>query len=645
MQSEKEWGIYVYFAADVPSPAMGRAAQLNLLKLAEVGSNDKIGITALIDLPDVDTQLYVIPEQTQDGEEWLVSASASVSNVDSANTDTIREFFQWSVAHCPAKKIAFVFWGHGYAIDDFDPRLDPLPPATQEEESAEEDELGRDLGSESGEGPSATEISADRFARSRNLPLKLLFDASHNSVLNNDQVADVIRKCRRSLPKGNDLVILGLDCCNMAMAEVMCEMEGCAQIAVAAETGMPFQSWISQSMLQKFLAYAPSDPRDFAVGAVQDFIQTFDGKSSAYVALSACDLTLCSKLEAAAARLAKALIEAARDSTKRAAIFRSRDDSVSFDPDGLIDFDCFCGFLSEDLPGTPVAAACADVRQVLQGFVIIHKFAPNLPDRKISLSTGLSIWFPPWIEDPAVEIPQKEQSIKYFLKGYQRTKFAGATNWNEFLSSLLVTTHGSENMEAVMAESSQSGNDQLGRVGAILGRDATVRGRDATVRGRDATVRGRDAQIRGRVTGNAGQGDETDGQGVSGICPSREAGVVIRAFVDAYGPVGDTELSVNVKWPAASIGYAPSVGDTGQEKMTAANPRITRFSSPSTLLVRRVSPLLSGNAGGRVRDGSAANGQQTAAKKSAAKKSAAKKAAAKKAAAKKAAAKKAAANR
>jgi hypothetical protein len=31
---------------------------------------------------------------------------------------------------------------------------------------------------------------------------------------------------------------------------------------------------------------------------------------------------------------------------------------------------------------------------------------------------------------------------------------------------------------------------------------------------------------------------------------SRESGVVVRATVESYGPVGETELQVNIKWPA-----------------------------------------------------------------------------------------------
>lgn len=443
MPNPKEWGIYVYFAADVPSPAMRRGAKLNLLKLADIGSNDRVGITALMDQPDQDTQLYVIPPQPEGKDEWLVHPSQSVPNVNTASTDTIRDFFEWSVANCPAKKIAFVFWGHGYAIDDFDPRLEPTgvsPAPVQAAQFVENGHMERGDDSPSDEGFFVAEASADQFAGSRDFPLKLIFDSSYNAVLNNDQVGESVRACRNSLPEGSSLTILGFDCCNMAMAEVLCEMQDCADIAVAAETGLPFRSWISENVLEKFLTDAPRSPEVFAQTAIEDFVQSFAYQSSIFVALSACNLALCNDLEAAAKRLAAALTEAAGNDANRGAIFKARNDCVCFDPDGFIDFDCFCGFLSEDLAGTAVAEASLLVRKVLKRFVIASAFAPNFPDRRISLSTGLSIWFPSWIQNPAVQFPQKEQSIEYFWNGYHRTRFARATGWARFLLRLIDET-------------------------------------------------------------------------------------------------------------------------------------------------------------------------------------------------------------
>lgn len=441
MQNLKDWGIYVYYAADVPSPTMRRAARLNLLKLADVGSNDKVGITAMLDVTGEDTQFYLIPAQPQGKEEWLVNPVRSEPNVNSASTETIETFFEWSVQNCPARNIALVFYGHGYAIDDFDPRLESsetFGAPAEESEIPQDDELEREFESDPDDAPSAAAISADRFARSRSLPLKLLFDSSHNQVLNNDQVADTIRACRKRLSRDSDLAVLGFDCCNMAMAEVLCEMKGCAEVAVAAETGLPFQSWVSQRMLQDVLSSVPRDASGFATIAVERFIQSFAAMSSPCVALSACNLALCAQLEAAVERLAEALTQALEDAGSRAAIFRSRDDCVCFDPDGFIDLDCFCGFLSQDLAGTAVAKQAVLVRKALRKFVIASRFAPNFPDRRISLSAGLSIWFPPWIQNPAVEIPQKEGSIAYFENGYHRTLFARATGWDRFLSRLLM---------------------------------------------------------------------------------------------------------------------------------------------------------------------------------------------------------------
>jgi hypothetical protein len=64
-----------------------------------------------------------------------------------------------------------------------------------------------------------------------------------------------------------------------------------------------------------------------------------------------------------------------------------------------------------------------------------------------------------------------------------------------------------------------------------------------------------------------GRGDDQDDSGIgggnsgenSGQYSSRKAGVVIRAFVEHIGLVGDTELTVNVKWPASTF-CVPSCG-------------------------------------------------------------------------------------
>jgi hypothetical protein len=443
----KDWGVYVYYAADVPSAAMRSAAKRCLQELADVGSNDKVGITALIDLTDAPTRWFVMPPQNKGGSQRRPKPVREESNINSASTAAIREFFDWSVKSCPAKKIALVFWGHGYAIDDFDPRLPNGPIQSHAPEfrfpGDKDPELGS-LATSQDENP-ATNIRANYFAQSRQMPLKLLFDSTHDAVLNNDQVADVIRDCNQKLPRTKKLAVLGFDCCNMAMAEVLCEMEGCAQLSVAAETALPFTSWVSENMLRRLLHSSPPDPKTFATTAVQGFIESFAHNRSIFVALSASDLTLCKDLESAVKSLATELMKVVGDPAGRAAIFKSRNDCPSYDPDGFLDFDCFCGYLEQDMPGTPVSEACALVRRALKSFVIASAFSPDRPDLRISLSRGLSIWFPPWIENPAVVIPQKEQSIQYLYEGYRRTRFARNTGWDKFLLKLVNETHGRGN--------------------------------------------------------------------------------------------------------------------------------------------------------------------------------------------------------
>ena len=361
------------------------------------------------------------------------------ANLDSASADTIFDFFAWSFRNCPAKQIALVFWGHGYAIDDFDPRIETINQSTDSDPHGDEEDCGQS--------------NANIFTQTRDCPLKFIFDSTHNSVLNNDEVADVIRRCNTILPGDRKVDVLGFDCCNMAMAEVLCEMADCADYAVAAETGLPFQAWISPKILQRFLTGKLPGPQEFAKAAVTQFIDSFADQTTQYVQLSACNLNRCDDLEAAMKELSAALSDSVDDPWCRAAVYRACNDGVCFDPDGFIDLYCFCGLLtiymsSATLPNPAqspsVVSAAKDVQRVLHSskdpFILESKFAPNLPDRRISLSKGVAIWFPSWIQDPTVEFIQKEQSKEYFFSGYQRTRFATATGWNMFLLKLFNLT-------------------------------------------------------------------------------------------------------------------------------------------------------------------------------------------------------------
>ena len=51
----------------------------------------------------------------------------------------------------------------------------------------------------------------------------------------------------------------------------------------------------------------------------------------------------------------------------------------------------------------------------------------------------------------------------------------------------------------------------------------------------------------------AGSGKPSGGNVVTTVCSSHQGSVIIRATVEHVGVVGDTEMTVNVKWPASSF--------------------------------------------------------------------------------------------
>lgn len=431
MPVTKEWGIYVYFAADVKSLPMQKGAWRTLETLASVGSNPSVGITVLMDLPDRDTDFYLLPERPTDPciKRWPILPDRFLPNVDSASIDTIYEFLEWSRRNCPAKNIALIFWGHGYALDDFDPRIQGSGSYTVMDE--DDDSMGRSSGR-----------NAKSFPGKRGQELKLLYDSTHNSVLNNRDFVEALRGYSTRFRDGKAVQILGLDCCNMAMAEVLCELQDCTEYAIAAETGLPFQSWLSGPVLQQFLAAPHLNAEAFAKHAVNDFIGSLGGSANEYFGLTACNLKVFKDLEGAMKELASALYRAIDEPDNRAKISEAWLSDVSFVVDGLIDLYSFSKFLRQLMPGTPVDCSARGVQKAVKDVVVLSRTAPNLSGRRISLSKGLSFWFPPWIQHPSVDYFQVGQSKDYLRHGYPETRFAQATGWDKFLRKLLFLTQG-----------------------------------------------------------------------------------------------------------------------------------------------------------------------------------------------------------
>jgi len=431
----KEWAVLVYMAADVSAPGMHRAAQRSLLQMADMGSTDQVYVAAQIDsAADHFTRRYIFPPKPADTDSWVVLPKESIPDTNSADPLTILKFFAWGISECPAKNIMLVFWAHGFGLDDYQPTgvwpiAFPAPGPTATTFSFFPTDGAKEIS-----------IPAKNFVEPLdNNTFRAIVDEHFHKVLDNNQIGDVVRGCREMLGEGNgDLAILGMDCCEMAMAEVWCEMTGGAQIGIASQAGIPYSSWPYDLLLAKLQAEPEAAPDTVAHMMVDSYAEFYNSrKKPAYVTLSACNLNLCIELEAAVKPLAEALAAVSGDVKARKGIFSARNSSPSFDPDGYIDLDCFCAFLSEDVPDDRVRQACGPVRHVLKKFVIDSVFSPQDPDRMISLSKGVSVWFPPWIEDPLVGEDQKKQSEAYLWHGYGGTQFAEKTGWDVFLKNMV----------------------------------------------------------------------------------------------------------------------------------------------------------------------------------------------------------------
>jgi hypothetical protein len=424
MPATKTWGIYVYYAADVLSAEMQAAARTSLVSLASAGSNEDVGITAMIDLPKLDTAYYILPEQPTGQTTWDVYPDRFLPNVNSASLQTIADFLQWSSDNCPAENIALVFWGHAYALDDYDP--------TQGQ--------GAGTGDDSGKGR-AGQRSAAGFPGRRGQELSLLYDSSHDAVLNNRDFGGVLRSYNVSLAPKKKIQVLALDCCNMAMVEVLSELQDYAEFSVAAESMLPYRSWLTQQVLEQFLHAGNISPQDFAKAGVNMFIDSYMPSQDPYLALSVCNLARCQRLEEDMKELTGILIEAIDEPENREAIDRAWLRDVSFLADGLIDLGRFCEYLQQGMREVPgLYSAAGKVREAVKKVVPYNRYAPDDKNLKISLATGLTVWFPPWIRFPAVRYPQIELSKNYLTNGYPQTRFAQATSWDRFLYKLFDLT-------------------------------------------------------------------------------------------------------------------------------------------------------------------------------------------------------------
>lgn len=429
----KDWALYVYFSADVPEAGSRAGAIRHLVQMAAVGSSQSVYVAAQMNLPGKVTRRYILPEVPAGSGPLEISPTVSGT---SFNLRSLTDFIKWSADACPAEKTLLVLWGHGFGIDDFSPP--GLHPRTN------------------GQGIRALEMvtpgirtttTADSIAQSAGPPpgpvspgvmhpLSLLPQFSFGTNPTNAQVAASIEAAFPSLPGGRKPAILGMAACEMAMAEAWCELADCAEIGLASQTPVAYQDWPMGPILKGLEAHPEADAKTAAKMITEAFVESYASEKDNYVAISTVELSLIDRLKTAIKPLAPALTEAVSKPGGMANIFEARNHSPIYDPDGFIDLRCFCEFLKITLPQPDVSAACDQAIEALKEFVVDANYSPKDPTIKLSQSTGLSVWFPSWIQFPSVKMMEKKRSIAYLSKGYPETTFAQSTGWNHFLVAI-----------------------------------------------------------------------------------------------------------------------------------------------------------------------------------------------------------------
>jgi hypothetical protein len=523
----KEWALLVYMCADVPEPAMHRSSHANLLQMADIGSSDDVAVVAQLANPSPWTYRYIFPARPAGSGPSTIKPVHALPSVNSGVPGSILDFFAWATAACPAKNTMLVLWGHGFGIDYYS----PWPQSSN------------------------TPVAVHKEALFAFGP-----DYKYKTALDNSQIGDAFRACAKMLPPEQKLAIVGFDGCVMAMAEVWSEMRDTNALGVASQAALPYASWPYDGFLERLLHQPAAKPAEVAGMLTKAFLEFYGGHPTQYVTVSVCDPALIQKFEDAVKPLAQALAAASADPKARQNIFEARRYCPGYDEQGFIDFGTFCRYLKITMPDSPVSAACDPALRALKDFVIESGYSPPKPNMTIALSSGLSVWLPPWIQDPDAYAIEKSRAEPYLINGYPKLQFPLNTGWDKFLISF---------RDQAWAEIGEGGNRTGSQPSQAQARHRVHNGGnnmshkgmgDREMGDREMGDREMgDREMGDREMGDREMGDRemgaggTNAQRVFSTVSSGAAGIVLRATVESFGPAGDAELHLIVKWPAASL--------------------------------------------------------------------------------------------
>ena len=441
----------VYMAADMPGKGFAGGAHKTLTELHETGSTGEVNVIAQADLRGLGTRRYFFrkPTDSQSGD-YAESVVESLPDSNCSTRRSLVEFMEWGQRHYPADHFMVVLWGHGYGTDDYD----PFPRKVLQ--NAPDHTLRTVALRANGAPDTVRENLLLRGDHHQVALLSCLPDWKSRTLLKNRDVGDAMRDVARD---GKRADVVGFDACDMAMAEVWLEMLEGTAIGIGSEYAMPFSNWPFASILKRMQRAPGMSPREVGKATVDCFAAYYRKPGNRRsVTLSACDLDRATEMTAALKAFVDLLISVARDPRSRRGIFHARNHTLEFDPDGFIDLRNFCQLAAQNLKTKAIRAAYRRVARAIDNFIVAHKIAGT----KLSRATGLSVFFPKWIEKPDFRSSTERKGRAELKKNYADVVFCRQTGWDRMLLALLEPAE-SVQLNSLRRENSMGREGDLGR--------------------------------------------------------------------------------------------------------------------------------------------------------------------------------------
>ncbi|MBC8499680.1 MAG: hypothetical protein H8D39_04030 [Candidatus Atribacteria bacterium] len=374
-----EWTVMVYLDADNNLESAG-VDDINEMEI--VGSATEVNIVVQVDrIPYsvlasnnegyaddtsnsnwTTTRRYYI---TQDFDPVQINSQlkSDLGELNMGDPQTLVDFANWATTNYPAKKYLLVIWNHGGGFRS---------PAYTTKDIAWDDTSGGD------------KITMPE--------LEYALSAISTQI-------------------GENIDIVGMDACLMAMTEVAYQIKDYADILVASEENEPNDGWPYDTILGELAGNPLISPEQLAVDIVDKYIFSYPFNN---VTQSAIDLSYMDTLAGQLSNLALAIMSDS-STTKSKYILASVNSQYYGDPD-FIDLYDFCNQLLTYLNSLEVKNIALNIQQTLNYAVIKSEYSGG----SVSGSKGLSIYFP---------------YIAYHYY-YNYTNFAQDTFWDEMLSYL-----------------------------------------------------------------------------------------------------------------------------------------------------------------------------------------------------------------